>query len=208
MIKRFSETAGTRTLTDDELRGLWTGLDAQPGAAADAIRVRLLTRPERQRNCRHAVGRGRSRGGRVAAAPDPHEEQAAACRAAPPTALALLTRRRGRDPRGGFLCLPGLTLTCEAHKALAVLHGGRYEWKDLRRTVATRLAGLGFEETTIGRTLNHARHTVTGRHYNQHAYLAGIRKALTAWDRTLGQILDPATKRPGAVLQHRPRRRG
>ena len=46
---------------------------------------------------------------------------------------------------------PGLTLTCDGHTALSMIHDGAYEWKDLRRTVATRLADLGFDETVIGR---------------------------------------------------------
>ena len=42
IIKRFKEQARDRVLTDDELRALWAGLDAQPGAASDAVRLRLL----------------------------------------------------------------------------------------------------------------------------------------------------------------------
>src|SRR5207244_3987164 len=42
MIKRFQERASDRVLTDAELRTLWLGLDAQPGPAADALRLRLL----------------------------------------------------------------------------------------------------------------------------------------------------------------------
>ncbi|MEX2016820.1 MAG: hypothetical protein WD873_09250 [Candidatus Hydrogenedentales bacterium] len=68
------------------------------------------------------------------------------------------------------------------------------------------LAGLGFDETTIGRVLNHARVTVTGRHYNQHAYLDEKRAALAAWDRELLAIV--TGKRDKAkVVAHRPRRR-
>jgi hypothetical protein len=42
MIKRFKEQPSERVLTDDELRALWTTLDAHLGAPADAIRLRLL----------------------------------------------------------------------------------------------------------------------------------------------------------------------
>src|SRR5580765_67585 len=42
MIKRFDEQPRTRVLSDDEIRALWRGLDAQPGAASDAIRLRLV----------------------------------------------------------------------------------------------------------------------------------------------------------------------
>ena len=42
MIKRFGEQARDRVLTDDEIRNLWAGLDAHPGGASDALRLRLL----------------------------------------------------------------------------------------------------------------------------------------------------------------------
>jgi len=48
---------------------------------------------------------------------------------------------------------------------------------------------VGFNEETIGRALNHARYTVTARHYVKHAYIAETRAALEAWDRTLSDIL-------------------
>ena len=74
----------------------------------------------------------------------------------PPTALALVQARRAaiQDDSRVF---PSLALTSEAHKALSAIHGGAYTWKDLRRTVATHLAELRFNNTTIGRVLNHAR---------------------------------------------------
>ena len=56
--------------------------------------------------------------------------------------------------------------------------------------MATGLAGLGFSETTIGRCLNHARHTVTAKHYNQHLYLAETRAALKAWDGEIDRIIN------------------
>ena len=42
MMKRFQEHPSDRVLSDDELRALWAGLDARPGRAADALRLRLL----------------------------------------------------------------------------------------------------------------------------------------------------------------------
>jgi integrase len=66
---------------------------------------------------------------------------------------------------------------------------GAYEWKDLRRTLSTRLAALGFGEEVVGRVLNHAKHTVTTRHYIKHSYLSETRRALEGWDRELARIL-------------------
>jgi integrase len=92
---------------------------------------------------------------------------------------------------------PDLLLQGDEHRALASIHGGAYEWTDLRRTVSTRLAELGFDNnTTIGRVLNHARVSLTDKHYNKHAYVEEIRQALAAWDRELPRILanEPKTK--------------
>jgi integrase len=207
MIKRFSETPSERTLTDDEIKALWLGLDAHPGAAADAIRLRLLlgqrggetagmlwSEVDLDAGAWSLTGT-RTKNGR------PHIV------ALPPKALAVLQRRRQALPEKEPAVFPGLTLTGDEHKALATIRTG-YEWKDLRRTVATRLAGLGYDETTIGRVLNHARVTVTAKHYNQHAYLDETRRALEAWDRELAAILHPATAKARKVLKHRPRKVG
>jgi integrase len=205
MIKRFTETPSTRVLTDDELRGLWRGLDGQPGAAADAVRLRLLlgqrgaetagmcwTELDLQTGLWSLPG-SRTKNKRPHIVP------------LPATALALLTRRRtivGADEPRVF---PGLSLDSDAHRALSAIHGGAWRWTDLRRSVATRLAGLGFDETIIGRTLNHARYSVTAKHYNQHAYVDEIRRALTAWDVELARLIANTPKRKAAVLRMRAR---
>ncbi len=206
MIKRFTEAPSTRTLTDDEIRGLAAGLSVQPGAAADAIWLRLL------------LGQ---RGGEVAGLRWTEVDLAAglwtlpATRTKnrrrhvvplPPKALALLEARRKAIPANEPRVFPGLTLTSPEHKALAAIHGGAYTWTDLRRTCATGLARLGYSETVLGRTLNHARHTVTAKHYDQHGYLDESLAALTSWDAEIDRILrneTPARK----VLRHAPRRR-
>jgi integrase len=206
IIKRFKEQPRDRVLTDDELRALVAGLDARPGAASDAVRLRVLLGQ-----------RGAETAGMQWSEVDLHSaiwtlprlrtktQQRAHVVPLPPAALSLLERRRAIAPEHEPRVFPGLTLNCDEHKALAVIHGGAYEWKDLRRTVATRLAGLNFDETTIGRALNHARATVTARHYNQHQYLDEIRQALTAWDRELRRIVAGEPKETGKVV---PIRRG
>ncbi len=207
MEKRFKERPADRVLTDDELRALWTGLDAHPGRAADALRLRLLlgqrgeeiagmTWPEVDLEA--AVWQlpgARTKNGRPHAVP------------LPASALAVLTRARAALPADEARVFPHLTLRSDDHRALAVIHGGQYEWKDLRRTFATRLAGLGFEETTIGRVLNHARVSVTSKHYNQHAYLDEKQRALDAWDRELAAIVANEKQTTTAkVVRHQPRR--
>ena len=55
--------------------------------------------------------------------------------------------------------------------------------------LARASAARGFSEEIIGRVLNHAKHTVTARHYIRHAYLAETRQALDAWDREVAAII-------------------
>ena len=97
----------------------------------------------------------------------------------------------------------GLTVWSDGHRELSAVHGGTYTWKDLRRTVSTRLAARGFSEEIIGRALNHARYTVTARHYIKHAYVAEVRTALEAWDRDLAAIVAARETTDGAVLPFR-----
>ncbi len=66
------------------------------------------------------------------------------------------------------------------------------------------LAGLGFSEEVVGRTLNHARYTVTARHYIKHAYLIETRQALETWDRVLADIVaGKKTSRRSSVVHFR-----
>ena len=66
MIKRFAETASTRTLTDDEIRALWAGLERQPGGASDAIRLGCYSgnAATRRLACGGAKSTSRRRSGR------------------------------------------------------------------------------------------------------------------------------------------------
>ena len=207
MIKRFKEHASERVLTDDELRHLWKGLDAQPGAAADVIRLRLLLGQRGDEIIEMAwsevvldnervwhVPGARTKNGKAHSVPLPE------------TAHAILERRRAAVAETEPRVFP-LSRFADEYRDLATIHNGSYEWKDLRRTMATRLAGLGFDETVIGRMLNHARYTVTAKHYNQHVYLTEKRNALDAWDRELARILANRPVRVSKVLRHQPGRR-
>jgi integrase len=60
---------------------------------------------------------------------------------------------------------------------------------DLRRTVATRIAGLGFPAEDVSAVLNHTRRDVTGRHYDHYDRAREKRQVLTAWDAMLGALI-------------------
>jgi integrase len=206
IIKRFKEQARDRVLTDDELRSLWTALDSRPGAASDAIHLRLLL-GQRGAETAEMLWSELDLEGALWTLPRlrTKTQKRAHLVALPPTALTLLEHRRTAVGQNEPRVFPGLTLTSKEHKALGSIPNGAYEWKDLRRTVATRLADLGFDETVIGRVLNHARVTITAKHYNQHTYVEEIRQALTAWDAELQRILANEPKSKTRVLPMRSR---
>jgi integrase len=206
MIKRFQERPSDRVLADTELKALWKALDAQPGAAADAMRLRLLLGQRGQ----EVMGMKwseidlqakvwdlpgiRTKNGR------PHSVPLSA------TAVKLLEQRRAEAREQETSVFPGLTSWSDDHRALSAIHAGQYTWKDLRRTLSTRLAALGFGEEVVGRALNHARYTVTARHYIKHAYMAETREALEAWDAELRAIVEERPRASAAVVPFRGRR--
>lgn len=59
---------------------------------------------------------------------------------------------------------------------------------DLRRTCATHLGGLGYDNEQIGRLLNHVDGTVTAI-YNRHKYDELIQEMLMAWEVRLREVL-------------------
>jgi integrase len=203
MIKRFQEQPSDRVLSDGELRALWAGLDARPGPAADAVKLRLLLGQRGSEvmgmrwtevDLKAAVWSmpgARTKNSRPHFVPLPR------------TALGILERRRKETPAKASLVFDGITQGSDEHRVLSEIHAGSYTWKDLRRTVSTRLAARGFTEEVIGRALNHARYTVTARHYIKHDYLAEVRRALETWDADLADIIAGRDVAPTAVLPFR-----
>ena len=66
---------------------------------------------------------------------------------------------------------------------------------DLRRTVASHLAGMGFGENIVARILNHAsvtERTITGSVYIRHSFAEEKRHALEAWADELDRIIRKA----------------
>ena len=201
VIKRARETARERVLNDEEIRTLWTALERAPTAASEAIRLRLLLGQRGQ----ETIGMRWSEIDLEAATWSLPSTRTKNRRphlvALPDRALAILTARRASVAAGEPRVFPGLTMNRDDYRALnEIAIAGEYDWRDLRRTVATRLGELGFNETIIGRVLNHARATVTGKHYNQHAYVAEIRQALAAWDAELGHILAKTPRTTARVV--------
>ena len=64
---------------------------------------------------------------------------------------------------------------------------------DLRRTMATHMAGMAVPPHIVERILNHTTGTISGvaAIYNRFAYIEEMREALTMWER---KIVDLAGK--------------
>ena len=60
---------------------------------------------------------------------------------------------------------------------------------DFRETVATGMAALYIPEPHISTVLNHARGTITARHYSRHSFEREKREALNAWAVKIEEIL-------------------
>ena len=206
MAKPAPERARSTVLSDDDLRALWTALDAAPGAAADAIRLRLLTgqRGGDVHRMRWADADLQTGVWTIPA------ELAKNGRAHPvplsTPARAILERRRAGCASGESRVFPGLSHQREDLRALGrdLQQGRAYRWHDLRRTVATRLAALGVPEGTISRVLGHAQRGVTATVYNQHQYDAEKRRALDRWVRALRDLVAPPERGAAVVPLRRP----
>lgn len=97
---------------------------------------------------------------------------------------------------GGYLfpwptasgCLMADITSHQIIDAIPYLEMEHFTTHDLRRTVATRLAELGFSHETRERVLNHKDRSVMGKHYDKYDGVKEKRDALNAWARQLGEI--------------------
>lgn len=198
------EAKRDRVLSDDEIRAFWYWTDAKidrkrvlTEAMRDIFRLRLITG---------------QRGGEVAAMHWTHIDLATGVWKIPagvaknktehivpltPMALEILGRRgpgegwvfptrKGKNGEKGHVRVLGIALG-DLQKACGFAFWGH----DLRRTAATAMGNLNFDDFVIGLVLNHktGRKAVTGTVYNQARYLGPMREAMTAWDAKLQTIL-------------------
>ena len=185
MAKVAREQPRETVLSDDDLRALWADLDAQPGDAADAIRIRLLT-GQRGGEVHQMTWADVDLGAQVWTIPTAAAKNRRAHRVPLTSAvLEVLRERLAARANGEPRVFPGLTHQRDDLRDLGQIHGGAYRWHDLRRSVATRLAALGVPEGTISRVLGHVQRGVTARVYIQHQFDDEKRRALQRWTNAL-----------------------
>jgi integrase len=191
------ENPRKRELTDDEIRQFWRAFDTQPAAMAAGWRLRLLTGQrggevfnmewrdlnldagwwtipgEKAKNGKaHRVPLSAPALEIIKALAVEKGELAAKKRKVLPRYV--LDGARGRRQRGAASRATGLA---------------DFIGHDLRRAVATGMARLGIEQSTIARVLNHSDNSVTAKHYNLYSYDAEKRAALDSWATALDAIL-------------------
>ena len=205
--KRGVETKRTRVLTDDEIRLFWRCAVAPPVSRPVGLTLRLCLLTGMRAS--EAAGLTRAE---INHADDP--ERAAFTIAAervknsrahlvPLAPLAVETLREALALAGDdahVFGIEGHALAVALRRLAAALPDapGAETWRadpptphDLRRTCATRLAGLGVPGEDVSAVLNHVRANVTGKHYDQYERAREKRAALNTWALALARILEP-----------------
>lgn len=175
-----------RWLSEDELRAVWLAILAERTTSGDLFRLCLLTgqRGGEVRQMRWqdidlaaawwTIPAAISKNGlshRVPLSGPAHRILLRLRESARPDCDWVFTRS-GKKPIG---TLDNLSLRIRERSGVA------HTMHDLRRTVSSHMAQLGISEESIGKVLNHAKTSVTGRHYIHHTYDAEKRRALDLW---------------------------
>ncbi len=202
--KRGQETAGTRVLTDDEIRLFWTRAVESPVSRPVGLALRLLlfvgARPSEIAGMTRAELEIGSDGIPISWTLPPDRSKNGRSHYVPlsPLASDLVAEAlalAGDDPA----VFPSRAEHVDGH-ALAVAMDrlgkaiGAGAWptpRDLRRTCATRMAAAGIPGEHVSAVLNHIRTDVTGRHYDLYDRGAEKRAALARWSQILTAILEP-----------------
>jgi len=211
--KRGAENVGTRVLIDDELRLFWRRVVLPPVSrrVGLALRLALLTGARAS----EVAGLGRTElehapGMAVWTIPAARSKNGHA-HYVPLSGFACETIAAAREliadddafvfpsPQSSDHPITGHALAVAMRRMARKIDGpGSKSWKanppsphDLRRTMATRLAGLGVPQEDIAAILNHKRSDVTGRHYDLYDRAKEKRIALARWADTLRDLVDP-----------------
>jgi integrase len=205
--RRGVETAGTRVLSDDEIRLFWHGVVGPdwPRRIGLGLRLALLTAArvgEVAGMCRSELERTGERSRAAWVIPGTRTKNSKP-HVIPLSPLALETVLHLLDmigpaeqflfpPRHGDAPMDGNRLT------KAMEHFGTAQtWQqperptphDLRRTVETRMAELRIPKETRDRCLNHIPGDVGSKHYNQYDYFGEKSEAFVRWAAVIKSIV-------------------
>ena len=202
--KRGVETRKTRTLSDDEIRLLWTRAVLPPVSRPVGLALRLCLlsgmRAGEAAGLRRAEIESLDDPPRAALTIAGERTKNGTAHHVPLAPLAVETVRE-------MMALTEGEPACEGH-ALAVAmrrmsdrlpdEPGADTWRadpptphDLRRTCATRLAGLGIPGEDVSAVLGHTPQHITKQVYDKYDREREKRIALVTWAAALARILDP-----------------
>jgi integrase len=194
-----SEKARERVLTDDEIRTLFTTLDAEPPKIRLLFKLLLLTAQRRNEvaglpwseldldRSVWTLSGERAKNGRTHLVPLVGE------------ALRLLREWREIQPEDADYVFPGgkkgqpLGDLKKPLGRIRRISAVNFRPHDLRRTAATRLSELGVPRAVTAKLLNHIEPGVTAQIYDRHSYDAEKRAALLKWDRRLHMLVTGET---------------
>ncbi len=189
------ENRGDRVLSEDEIYRVWHALDTAAMAAECRLAVRLmLALGQRSGEVCGMLWGEVDIEGRMWSIPAERSKNGLAHRV-PLTDTALELLRQA--PRWGrFVCPssrgPGAVTVAGVSNAVKanLSHFGvaKFRPHDVRRTVASQIAALGFGRVVVGKILNHVDRGVIAI-YDRHGYDSEKRKALDGWDHRLQQII-------------------
>jgi integrase len=94
-----------------------------------------------------------------------------------------------RFGNGLLLDDPERHFTEEEGRAIATWKADRPTAHDLRRTLATRLAGAGIPAEDVSACLNHAKRGVTAVHYDHYDRIREKRRAFVLWAQQVATLV-------------------
>jgi integrase len=230
--RRGVESRRERTLSDEEIRTFWMGIVRPPVSRllGLALRLQLLTgvRPGEISGMRRDELENFTDPDRAGWLIPPHRMKAKRAHYVPlsPLARATVTEALNLVPQDqpfvfasqkadGAIRANALPIAMQRFAASLIDNddGGR-TWKenpptphDLRRTVATRLAGLGVPGEDVSTILAHAIAGVTKMHYDRYDRAREKRRALERWERMLSEIVGDESLK-SCVVRAYPRKLG
>jgi integrase len=216
LVPRIAEfkRARDRTLSEQELRLFWQGLDGLSPACRAFLRFNLCLGGQRIVQLLRATWSDLN--GELLLLRDGKGRGGIRDHLLPITDLALEQLEPVQSWRGvsvfiftsdGKTAMRPETISnavTSVSRTLTEQHGLKpFEARDLRRTTETLLAGLGIDKETRAQLLSHGRTTgVQAKHYDRHHYLKEKRAALETWERYLrgvvngeSNVIDLATRR-------------
>jgi len=188
------EVERDRILTDDEVRAIWIAADEKLGHPFGTLIKLLFTTAQRRNEVagmqwdefdldtgHWSIPGSRAKNGKGHLCPlSPLAVEV--LKATPETGTYVISSGvRGDKPVSGF----------SKAKLLLDKHSGVTDWRfhDIRRTVATKIRGLGIDRVTVSKVLNHSESGIT-KVYDRYAAEPEKEQALRRWGEELRRIVE------------------